>query len=90
MARLIMKVRYKKDGTEGYSSSFNMHGIGEVLVSADWGGDSAFIRDLDIEINGTWKDMSTAFVDKDIIPDNFNQYFAPPYNEECKERGYNP
>jgi len=49
-----------------------------------------FITDLDVEIDGQWKDMHKAFEDKDIIPDNYNEFFAKPVNEKCRLRGYNP
>jgi len=86
-----MIVRYKKDKTEGHSSHFNTHGLSEVVVGGDWGQDSTFIRDLDVFIEGVgWKDMGKAFQDRDIIPDNYNERFGPPIDEECRKRGYNP
>lgn len=82
-----MKVRYKDSGIEAWSSSFNVHAMSEVLT----GDDSPFIKDLDVQLpSGEWKDMIRAFKDKDILPDNYNIGFAPPLNEACKERGYNP
>lgn len=81
-----MRLRYKKSMAETWSSTFNTHGLGEVLT----GDDSAIISEMDIFVNGEWKDMRQAFQDKDIVPDNYNQYFGPPLNEECKRRGYNP
>jgi hypothetical protein len=83
-----MKVRYKNNPeTIGYSSSFNMCSLCEVLVSGDWGGDSAFIKDLDVFILAEyqWKDMRQAFEDRDIITDNYNTCFFEPDNEEDKK-----
>lgn len=79
-----MKVRYKLTGTEADASRFNVHALAEVLT----GDDSAFISDLDIWINGQWKDMREAFKDRDIIPDNYNTFFGEPKSEEDRERGY--
>ena len=79
-----MRIRYKKTGTEADSSRFNVHAIAEVLT----GDDSAYISDLDIWIDGEWKDMGQAFKDRDIIPDNYNTFFGPPRTDEDRERGY--
>jgi hypothetical protein len=32
--------------------------------------------------------MRQAFVDRDIIPDNYNTFFGVPRNDEDRERGY--
>jgi hypothetical protein len=85
-----MKVRYKKDGVIGFSSVFNICSTCEVLVDGDWGGDSAFISDLDVEIDGGWVDMHKAFTDRLIVPDNYNEHFFKPVDEVCRQRGYNP
>jgi hypothetical protein len=79
-----MRIRYKLTGTEAEASHFNVHALGEVLT----GDDSAYISDLDILIDGEWKDMRQAFADRDIIPDNYNTFFGVPRNEEDRARGY--
>lgn len=79
-----MKVRYKNTRTEADASHFNVHALAEVLT----GDDSAFISDLDVWVNGEWKDMREAFKDRDIIPDNYNTFFGVPRNEEDRQRGY--
>lgn len=81
-----MKLRYKSTGTLTDGNSWNMAATAEVLT----GDDTVPISDLDVEINGQWKDMIQAFKDRDIVSDNYNRYFGPPINEECKARGYNP
>ncbi|PHR91997.1 MAG: hypothetical protein COA69_09535 [Robiginitomaculum sp.] len=83
-----MKLRYKRfpDEVREGVNRFNPHGLNEVNM----GDDSAPISDLDVEIEGEWKDMALAFDVKDIIPDAYNLNFGPPFNGECKERGYNP
>ena len=85
-----MNVRYKKTKTIGFSGQFNLSTCGEVLVYGEWGSDSSYIKDLDVEIDGQWVDMNEAFTKRLIIPDDHNVYFAPPVNDECRERGYNP
>jgi hypothetical protein len=79
-----MKLRYKKTGAETFSLRFNTHGLGEVLT----GDDSALISELDVWIAGGWKDMSQAFKDRDLIPDNYNEWFGEPKNIEEQKRGY--
>lgn len=79
-----MRVRYKLTGTEAEASHFNVHALAEVLT----GDDSAYISDLDVFVNGTWKDMRQAFADRDIIHDNYNTFFSVPRNDEERERGY--
>ena len=79
-----MKLRYKKSGTETHSSRFNTHALAEVLT----GDDSVLIHDLDVWVNGEWKDMRQAFQNRDIIPDNFNEWFGEPQSTEDRERGF--
>lgn len=79
-----MKLRYKKSGEETESYKFNTSALAEI----DVGDDSVYIKDLDVFVNGAWKDMRQAFRDRDIIPDNYNQYFAEPRTPEEKAQGY--
>lgn len=80
-----MRLRYKSTGTETAGSRFNVHALAEVLT----GDDTISIKDLDVFIpDKGWVDMSQAFKDKDIIPDNYNEFFGVPKTEEDKERGY--
>jgi hypothetical protein len=85
-----MRVRIKNYlNGEGFSNRFNTHGLAEVIVQFDEGGeDSMFIKDLDVFVNGAWKDMNKAFNDKDLITDNYNTMFFVPENDEEKFRGY--
>ena len=80
----MAKLRYKKMDHEFEASRFNTHALAEVLT----GDDSAFFSELDVFINGEWKDFSQAFKDRDLIPDNYNVYFREPANEEERARGY--
>ena len=67
-----MKVRYKKSGTLANARHFNVSALNEVLT----GDDSAFINELDVQLSdGSWKDMTLAFKDHDIITDNHNTCF---------------
>lgn len=79
-----MRLRYKKTGTECWSNRFNPHGLGEVLT----GDDSVYISELDVFVNGEWKDLQQAFKNHDVLPDNLNLYFFEPVSEEDKQRGY--
>ena len=79
-----MRVRYKATKAIAFSDRFNICALAEVLT----GDDSAFIKDLDVWVKGQWKDMNQAFQDRDIIPDNYNEYFGEPRNEEDRVRGY--
>lgn len=83
-----MKVRMKKTNVEGSSSRFNMQSLGEVLVGFEDDYSTIYIKDLDVFVNGAWKDLQQAFKDKDIIPDKFNSHFAPPADDKERERGY--
>ena len=85
-----MKVRFKENpNIVWYSGKFNIHGLGEVIVQhKDFGADSVFIKDLDVLIDASWKDMAQAFRDKDLIIDNYNTYFFEPKTQEDKERGF--
>lgn len=86
-----MKVRLKKTGDIGQSDRFNNSSpVSEVIVYYEEGdADSVFIKDLDVLLsNGKWKDMSMAFNDKDLIPDNYNVRFKEPSNYEERNRGY--
>jgi hypothetical protein len=81
-----MLVRYKINNQEASASRFNIHALDEALT----GGDSVCIKDLDVWLGDSWKDMRQAFRDKDIVPDNYNERFSPPVNEYARTIGYNP
>lgn len=81
-----------------HTGDFNIHALTECICYWPEGNaDSMYFRDLDVFIEATskatgqqigWKDMKTAFGDKDIIIDNFNAHFFEPANEEDRERGF--
>lgn len=81
-----MKVRYKKTGSEAEASRFNVSALAEVLT----GDDSPSIYELDVFLPklNSWKDMSRAFHDKDLITDNYNTSFGEPRTDEDRARGY--
>ena len=79
-----MRVRYKKTGSEAWSSSFNMCSMSDVLT----GDDSVSLHELDVWVADAWKDMAQAFRDRDIITDNANAHFAEPPTIADRERGY--
>ncbi len=71
-----MKVRHKKTGEEFESREFNPYGRAEILRSDVVVHFGVRFKDLDVWVNGAWKDMISAFRDKDIIPDVYNKYFG--------------
>ncbi len=92
----MMKVRHKTTKYTGWSSQFNTHGIGEIIVGfdvmPDGSGDmdSMYLHDFDVLLpDGTWKDLAQAFRDKDVVPDNYDIRFGPPTSPTNRERGYN-
>lgn len=89
----MAKVRFKNNhSASGFAREFNVHGLDEVIVGFDdeGGMDSCFIKDLEvfIEARQEWKDMSAAFRDRDLIPDNYNTRFAEPRSEAERAQGY--
>lgn len=84
-----MQVRTIKSQSPGNSSSFNTSGLGEVIVMfVDGGADSMFIDELEVLLKTGWKNMSQAFKDRDLIPDNYNISFGEPKTPEDRRRGY--
>lgn len=87
-----MKVRDKEHTWTGFSSNFNTHGLGEVIVGFDDDGgmDSMFSSDLEVYLDykNIWIDMNKAFEDNDLIIDNYNTCFREPRNQEEIDRGY--
>lgn len=79
-----MRLRYKKTKTETFGYRFNILALCEILT----GDDSALCSELDVWVNGEWKDLHQAFKDKDIITDNYNTMIMYPPTEEDRERGF--
>ena len=78
-------LRYKNRPDEPFNAgSFNTSALAEVLT----GDDSAYIKDLDVCIDGEWKDLGQAFNDRDLITDNYNTRFFEPKTVIDKARGY--
>ena len=86
-----MKVRGKASNIIWFSSRFNTHGLGEMIVQhEEYGADSVYIKDFDIFLKSKqeWQDMAQAFRDKDLITDNYNTVFFEPRTQEDRTRGY--
>jgi hypothetical protein len=85
-----MKVRFKfKPDVRGTATGFNTLSLTEVIVAGDWGVESVPVTDLEVLLpNEKWKDMSQAFAERDIIPNNLNTTFNVPKTEKDKIRGY--
>lgn len=82
-----MKVRRKKYPEDVmFSSCFNTSTLGEVILPDD----SEFISKLDVwlEQKQEWKDMHQAFMDKDLINDNYVTHFFEPPTEKDRKRGF--
>lgn len=84
---MSVKARYKKTGEIGSTGEFNTSSISEVVFYADDWMDSVFQKDLEVEIDGKWKDLNQAFKDKDLVIDNLNRYFRPPETDADREAG---
>jgi len=86
-----MKVRNKKTRALGFSSTFNIHGMSEIIVGfRDDGMDSDYIENYEVYLEATkcWKDLSLAFRDRDVVTDNYNTKFFEPPTEEDRIRGF--
>lgn len=83
-----MQVRYKGETVIDQSSQFNTEVVDEVIIFGSWGADSAPMRELEVLIDGKWKDLNQAFTDRDLIRDNYNTRFFEPPTPEDKARGY--
>lgn len=73
-----MRIRDKKTKREGITTSFNIHGVSEVIVYwQDGDKTSEFISNLEIWLGyrEIWKDMFQAFKDDDLWIDDSNTYF---------------
>ena len=81
-----MLLRYKGQTETFHGSRFNTMALNEVLT----GDDSAYIHDLDVYLpkKKEWKCLQQAFKDNDVIPDNYNEWFGEPRDEEDRQRGY--
>lgn len=80
-----MLVRYKKTLETRLAHKFNFYGCSEVLT----GDDSVSIKELDVCIDGVWYDMTYAFKERLIVPNNDNTAFGEPTDEAARKRGYN-
>ena len=87
-----MIIRYiDKPELTGTTGSFNISGIGEVIVYYDIGDcSSEFINNLEVYLTypQKWYNMQKAFKDKLIIPDNYNTYFREPRSDLERSKGY--
>lgn len=84
-------LRYLVNGKYVYGSGHRFAGYdGQyVTVYQDYTLDEVSVDELEIKLsNGTWKKLTEAFKDKDIIPDNFNLEFREPLNEDERFRGF--
>jgi hypothetical protein len=87
-----MKVRYKdRPEITGDSSSFNMHGLGEVIVQYPEGdASSEEIRELEVwlERGQRWVSLGEALKRNDVITDNHVRHFREPRDAAERDRGW--
>ncbi len=76
--------------TESWASEFNTHAVSpaEIIVCYRDGQDSVYMKDLEVKLEKGWTPMVQAFIDHDIITDNYNRTFFEPRNAKERERGY--
>jgi len=91
---MSVTVRYKSPRTGKYSECFTGTFVTTSLSEVVCGdSEEQFLMDIkDLEFkcpDGSWKPLSQAFRDKDIVPNNYNTHFGPPKDDAAKERGYN-
>lgn len=66
----------------GWSSEFNVHALGEVIVQFDEGdADSEFIRDYEVLTRRGWVSLTAALSDGLLAVDDLNTRFYEPKEE---------
>jgi hypothetical protein len=87
-----MKVRYtSRLDITGDSSTFNMHGLGEVIVYFPEGdATSEEIRELDVWLDSRqeWVPLGEALKRNDVITDNRVTSFREPRDQAERDRGW--
>lgn len=86
-----MKVRKIDDHkVEGFSDSFNTHGLGEIIVGYPEGDmSSEYISEYEVQLSdGTWMPMREALKENKVISDNYDRHFREPINDVERERGF--
>jgi len=93
-----MRVRLADNhSVAGLSGQFVPNGMGEVVVHFVPNGDcdAMFASELEVllnaaagSINGDWVNMSQAFKDRDLIPDNYERTFREPADIAERMRGW--
>jgi hypothetical protein len=90
-----MKIRGKNNKWSGSLMNLDQHGISEIIVGYDDepdgtpnGMDNEFISDCEVQLpDGSWKDLSQAFKDRDLLTDEYNiqVFFNDHKCHSCKE-----
>lgn len=89
-----MKLRHTTTHKSCFSSTFNTHALGEIIVGFDEGDmDSDYISNYDVLLEigpraGQWVSLRDAFRQHDVIPNNHNTCFAEPASDEARARGW--
>ena len=94
-----MKFRYKdKPESTGFSSEFNVHGLGENILFFEEGDATSEDFDLlevlienpvttDVDA-GTWVDFKLALTKRYVIGDDYQRWFREPANTRERDRGW--
>lgn len=86
-----MRIRMiDKPEITGWSDSFNIHGLGEIIVTYD-DGDMSSEYQKDYEVcreNGTWVPFNEALKSHEIVSDDRFHHFRFALSDEEKEKGY--
>jgi hypothetical protein len=89
-----MKIFLKTSGEECWSSQFNIHSLGEIIVQggrneAEFWIDSDYASSYDVLLSdGARMDLREAFKLRRLITDCYNRDFFEPKTEEDKQRGF--
>jgi hypothetical protein len=81
----------KKDNSiQGWSSSLNTAGVGEVIITYEDGEmSSEYISEYDVLLSsGEWKCLRESFRSHDLVTDNTDVHFREPASSEERVRGW--
>lgn len=73
----------------GWSDRFNIHGLGEIIVTYDDGDmDSDYQKDFEVLIGEEWVSFNEALKSHEIVSDDRFYHFRFALTDEEREKGY--
>lgn len=93
---LMVTLRTINGHTPCSSGTFNTSSLTEIYVcyeyeDGEYEMDTDYPKNYEVQLpDGSWKSLSQAFQDHDVVPNNFNTHFGFPQDDKCKARGWNP